>query len=201
MNKQEFLAQLRRELSGLPKADAEERLTFCSEMIDDRMEDGIPEETAVDEIGPIDGLVEQMIADIPLTRLVKEKIKPKKELKTGEILLLALGSPIWLSLLLAAFAVVISVYAVLWAVMIALWAVFVSLAVCALAGIVAGICFAVTDNLLTGIAVIGAGCICIGLSVFMFFGCKAATKGLLSLTGKLAIRIKTTLSKRRKHHE
>ena len=47
MNKQEFLAQLRKGLSGLPKEDIDERLTFYSEMIDDRMEDGIPEETAV----------------------------------------------------------------------------------------------------------------------------------------------------------
>ena len=33
MNKQEFLAQLRKELTGLPKDDIDERLTFYSEMI------------------------------------------------------------------------------------------------------------------------------------------------------------------------
>ena len=39
MTKQEFLAELRRGLSGLPQNDIEERLNFYSEMIDDRMEE------------------------------------------------------------------------------------------------------------------------------------------------------------------
>ena len=58
MSKQEFLAQLRKGLSGLPKEDLEERLTFYSEMIDDRIDDGMAEEEAVviaeyfDVLGP-----------------------------------------------------------------------------------------------------------------------------------------------------
>ena len=47
MGKQEFLAQLRKGLQGLPQEDIEERLTFYSEMIDDRMEEGLSEEEAV----------------------------------------------------------------------------------------------------------------------------------------------------------
>ena len=39
MNKQEFLAELRKRLSGLPQADIEERIVFYSEMIDDRTEE------------------------------------------------------------------------------------------------------------------------------------------------------------------
>ena len=196
MNKQEYLAQLRKGLSGLPKDDIDERLTFYSEMIDDRMEDGIPEETAVREIGTIDELVSQIISDIPLTRLVKEKITPKKKMKAWEIILLVLGSPIWLSLLIAAFAVILSLYAVLWSVLIVLWAVFASFAACCLAGIAAGVYFVAGGNGLTGIAMIGAGIVCAGLSVFMFFGCKAATKGILILTKKLAFRIKNCLIKK-----
>ena len=86
--------------------------------MDDRMEDGIPEETAVCEIGTVDELVSQIIADIPLGKLVKEKITPKKKLKAWEIVLLVLGSPIWLSLLIAALAVILSLYVVLWSVII-----------------------------------------------------------------------------------
>ena len=196
MNKQEFLAQLRKGLSGLPKDDIDERLTFYSEMIDDRMEDGIPEETAVREIGTIDDLVSQIIADIPLGKLVKEKITPKKKLKAWEIVLLVLGSPIWLSLLIAAFAVIISLYVVLWSVIIVLWAAFASFAACGLAGIASGVYFAAGGNGLTGIAMIGAGIASAGLSVFVFFGCKAATKGILNLTKKLAIQIKNCFIKK-----
>ncbi len=196
MNKQEFLAQLRKGLSGLPKDDVEERLTFYSEMIDDRMEDGIPEETAVCEIGTVDGIVSQIVADIPLTKLVKERITPKKKLKVWEIALLTLGSPIWLPVLIAVFTVVFSLYVVLWSVIIVLWASFVSLAACGLAGIAAGVYFAVSGNVLTGIAVTGAAIFCAGLSVFMFFGCKAATKGILILTKKSAVLIKNCFIKK-----
>ena len=171
MNKQEFFAQLRKGLSGLPKDDIDERLTFYSEMIDDRMEDGIPEETAVREMGTIDELVSQIIADIPLGKLVKEKITPKEKLKAWEIVLLVLGSPIWLSLLIVAFNVIFSLYVVLWSAIIVLWAIFASFVACGLAGIAAGAYFAVGGNALTGIAMIGAGIVCAGLSVFMFFGC------------------------------
>ena len=198
MNKQEFLAQLRKGLSGLPKEDIDERLTFYSEMIDDRMEDGIPEETAVCEIGTVDELVSQIIADIPLGKLVKEKITPKKKLKAWEIVLIVLGSPIWLSLLIATFDVIFSLYVVLWSVIIVLWAAFASFVACGLAGIVAGVYFAIGGNVLTGIAMIGAGIVCAGLSVFMFFGCKAVTKGILNLTKKLAIRIKNCFIKKEK---
>ena len=47
MNKQEFLVQLRNALSGLPKDDIEERIEFYSEMIEDRIEEGLSEEEAI----------------------------------------------------------------------------------------------------------------------------------------------------------
>ena len=196
MNKQEFLAQLRKGLSGLPKDDIDERLAFYSELIDDRVEDGVSEEIAVSEIGNADEIISQIIADIPLGKLVKEKITPKKKMKAWEIVLLVLGSPIWLSLLIAAFAVIFSLYVVLWSVIISLWAVFACFVACGLAGIAAGIYFAIGGNKLTGIAVLGAGIACAGLSVFMFFVCKAATKGILKLTKKLAIWIKNCFIKK-----
>ena len=190
MSKQEFLVQLRKGLSGLPQADIEERLTFYSEMIDDRMEEGLSEEEAVSAVGFVDEIVEQIVADIPLAKLVKEKTRSKKEFRAWEIVLLILGSPIWLSLLIAAFAIILSLYASLWAVIISLWAVFGSLIGCAFGGVVAGIVIACSGNTLSGIAMLAAGIVCGGLSIFMFYGCKAATKGILSLTKKFAVWIK-----------
>ncbi len=196
MNKLEFLEQLRKALSGLPEDDIDERLTFYSEMIDDKIEDGISEETAVNEIGSIDEIVDQTIEDIPLSKLVKEKITLKKRLKVWEIVLLALGSPIWLSLIIAIIAIVISIYVALWSVIVALWAVFASLAACGLIGIIGGIYFAISSNGFTGLAIVAAGFTCAGLSIFMFFGCKEVTKVILKLTKKLAIHIKNYFIKR-----
>lgn len=185
MSKQEFLEQLRKGLCGLPQDEIEERLTFYSEMIDDRIEEGLSEAEAVSGIGSVNSIVSQIVAEVPLTKLVKEKITPKKKLKIWEIVLLALGSPMWLSLLLAAFAVVLAIYVSLWSLLISLWCVFGSFVVGALGGIVAGGGLAFCGSIPSGIALMGAGFACAGFSVFSFFGCKAATKGTLSLTSKL----------------
>ncbi len=191
MTKQEFLASLRKGLFGLPQEDIEERLTFYNEMIEDRMEDGLSEEDAVLAAGSVTEIVTQIVADTPLTKIAKERIKSKRRLKAWEIVLLALGSPIWLSLAIAAIAVILSLYISLWSVIISLWAVFGSLIACAFGGIAGGIIIAVTNTALTGIAVVGAGIFCAGLSIFMFYGCNAASKGILILTKKIALWIKS----------
>lgn len=190
MNKTEFLLELTEKLSPLPWEEIADRWDYYSEMIDDRTEDGLTEEEAVAEMGPVEEIAAQIVSDIPLSRLVKEKIKPKKRFAVWEIILLVLGSPIWLSLLIAVFAVILSLYVVLWSVIISLWAVFVSFAACALGGIAAGIIFAVTGKALAGFAAIGAGVVCAGLSIFLFFGCKAATGGIFRLTKKIPLGIK-----------
>lgn len=107
-----------------------------------------------------------------------------------EILLLALGSPIWLSLAISALAVIISLYAVLWSLVVSAWSVFASLTASAFCGLAAGAVFAFTGNSYLGLATVAASIFCAGLSIFAFFGCKAATKGIIKITKKLALGIK-----------
>lgn len=190
MKKQDFVAELRRKLAGLPKQDIEERINFYSEMIDDRMEDGISEDDAVSEIGSVDDIASQIIADIPFTKIAKERIKPKRKLKAWEIVLLAVGSPIWLSLGIAVVAIIFSLYVVLWSVIVSLWAVFASLIASAVGCVLTGIAFAIVGNGGAGGVSISFGIVCAGLAIFCFFGCKAATKGVIVLTKKIAIGIK-----------
>ena len=196
MHKQEFLAQLRRGLTGLPQDDISERLTFYSEMIDDRMEEGLTEAEAVAAIGSVDKIVSQIIADIPFSKIAKERIKPKRRLNTLDIILLVLSCPVWLSLAIAAIAVVISLYVSLWSIIISLWAVFVSLAASSLGGITACVIFIIRGSRYAGLAMLAAGIVLAGLSIFMLYGCKAATKGILLLTKKIAIGIKNCLIKK-----
>ena len=59
MRKEEFLTALRAELTGLSPEGVEKLVEFCSEMIDDRMEDGITEEEAVAAAGSLDELIQQ----------------------------------------------------------------------------------------------------------------------------------------------
>ena len=190
MTKQEFMANLRAKLSGLPTQDVEDRISFYCEMIDDRVEEGLSEEEAVSAIGSVDEIVSQIIADIPLAKIAREKIKPKRRLWAWEIVLLVLGAPIWLSLLIAAIAVILSLYAALWSVIISLWSVFGALCGVAIGCVVSGAVSAVLGNTVTGIALLGCAILCAGLSVFAFFGCRAATKGTLWLTKKMSLGIK-----------
>ena len=65
MTKLQFLFALRDKLAGLPQSDIEERLRFYSEMIEDRMEEGLSEEEAVAAVGTVDEIASQATADIP----------------------------------------------------------------------------------------------------------------------------------------
>lgn len=196
MNKQEFLKELRGRLAGLPEEDIDERLTFYGEMIEDRMEEGLSEAEAVSAIGSVDEIVTQTIADIPLAKIAKERIKPKRRLKAWEIVLLTVGSPIWFSLGIAAVSVVFALYVSLWAVIISLWAVFGSLTLCAAGTIPACVVFAFDGNIFSGLILLSAGFICGGLAILMFFACRETTKGILILTKKFAMFIKNCFIKK-----
>lgn len=191
MNKQEFLNGLSRELSGLPQEDISERLTFYAEMIEDRVEDGLSEEAAVAEVGTPEEIASQIVEEYPISKLVKEKVRPKRRLRAWEIVLLILGSPIWVSLLIVAFVLLLVIYIVIWVLVIVLWAVFASFIACALAYIAAGIYFIFHGEPLPGIAAIGAALLFAGLAIFLFFGCKAASKGAVLLIKKIFRGIKS----------
>ena len=190
MLKQEFLNALREGLNGLPEADIEERIAFYGEMIDDRIEEGRAEEAAVAEIGTVEEVVQQIVEETPLTRLVKEKIKPKRKMRAWEIVLLILGFPLCFPLLAAAGAVVLALYVTLWSLVIALWAIEIAFIVSAVALLCGAIVLFVSGHGTTGLFALGAALILAALSIFLFFGCVAASKGTVLLAKKIVIGIK-----------
>ena len=197
MRKQEFIYQLWKKLSDLPKEEVEERLSFYGEMIDDRMEDGLSEEEAVAAIGSADEIASLIIEEIPLNKIVRERIKPKRRLRAWEIVLLVLGAPIWIPLLVVVpLSVTVSLYAVLWSAVVALWAVFVALVASAAVGLICGVGFSFVNSPAVGISLIGVSLVCAGLSVFIFFGCMGATKGAALLAKKIVLGIKNLLVKK-----
>ena len=190
MNKREFLDALRLRLKGVPTQVAEDGIAFYSEIIDDLIEDGKTEEEAVAEIGTVEDAVTQILADVPLMEIARERFKPKRKMRTWEIVLLVVGSPLWISLGVAAFAVLLALYAVLWSLIVSLWAVFVSVAASGVCSVVIGVCRIVLGNVLSGVALIGAGIVCIGLAILLFVASVAATKGMAVLSKKIALGIK-----------
>ena len=162
MNKQQFLAELRKHLFGLPQDDIKQPLDYYAEIIDDRIEDGISEEDAVSDIGDPKEIAKQILIDIPLPKLIKQKIKPKRRLKVWEIVLLALGAPVWLPIIIAVVAIILSVYVVFWSVVASLYAVNLSVAFCGVAGVVGAI---YGQN--------GRGYVCFGCGDFVHRSCSA----------------------------
>jgi len=187
MKKQEFISDLKAKLSFLPKADVEERLAFYSEMIDDKVEEGIREEEAIAEIGPAQKLVEQIISDTPLIKIAKEKIRPKRKLKAWEITMLCIGSAIWVPLLIATLAVIFSLYAALWSIAVSVIAVFVSLAACAPAGFIVSLICIFSSDAFTGFYMMAIAFVSAGLAIFMFYASKAIIKAMILFT-KLCVR-------------
>lgn len=191
MNKEAFLAALRKGLSGYPEEEIEERLTFYSEWIDDRIEDGVSEEAAVAELGTVEEMIPQIVADIPLTKLVKARIKPGRKLGTMEIALLLLGAPLWLPLLIAAASLCLSVCVAFCSVLLSLWVIDLSLAVGAVGCIVA--CFFSAKSIVLYLC---AACVLAGLSILLFFGCKFVTGYTVLLAKKFILWIKSLLQKK-----
>ena len=196
MNKQEFFARLRKGLSGLPQDEIEERITFYGEMIEDGIEEGLSEEEAVAAVGSVDEIVKQTVAEIPLSKIAKERIKPKRRLKAWEIVLLVIGSPIWLSLGIAALSVILVLYVSLWAIMVSLWGVFAELVVLSVACVPISILLLANGGVASGLMTLSAGIVCAGLAIFMFFGCREATKGILAFTKEITVWIKNCFIKR-----
>ena len=180
MNKEQFLNALREKLSGLSPEDLAERLAFYSEAIDDRLEDGLTEEEAVAQLGAIEDIIKKIPGDVPTVVTVKEK----RRVNPLVIVLLILGSPLWLSLLLAAFCVVFSLYALVWSVVVMLWAVDVSVAAIAVGCLAGGVLLFVRGNVAGGFVCIACTLFCAGVSILGFYGCLYTTKGTAWLTKK-----------------
>ena len=196
MRKQVFLKTLKKELSGLPKGEIEERLAFYAEISADEMEEGLTEEQAVAKIGSPFEIASQIKADYFSANGAKEKIVYKRRAKTWEVVLLAVGSPLWLSLIVAAVAVVVAFYASLWAIVISVWACVVAFAVSAPVCLIAGVCWLCIGNTASGVGAIGLSLVLAGFSILFYYGGKALAKGGVMLTKIPFSRIKNRIVKK-----
>lgn len=190
MNKNDFLENLARNLYGLPQEEIQKSLEFYSEMIDDRIEDGMTEEEAVAALGNPEDIAREIFLEQSLPVILKSKNRGKRKFHTWEIVLLIAGSPVWFPLLIAFLAVVFSVYIVIWAILLVFWAVNISLAIGFPAGILECVLRIFSGNTPAALFMAGAGLVCGGLAVFWFFGTKSLSRQLIRLTGRFSRWIK-----------
>ena len=183
MNKKEFIDALNSELRGYPESEQQQYIDYYSEMIDDKIEDGLSEEEAITDIGSPQKSAAQIKAENPLPFSKKIKVP----LKTWQIVLIAVGSPLWISLLIAALSVIFSLFASLCAMIISLYAGAVALGACAVAGILALVPMITKSNIPAGIMLAGMGLICAGLCILSFIYLNKLTRWLTALLKKLFV--------------
>lgn len=165
MTKSEFLSSLRENLHGLSEEDIKKSLDYYSEMIDDRIEDGMTEEEAVVDVGTPDECANAILMDMPLSKVVKAKIKKERSVKWWEILLIVLGAPLWFPLLMAVLSVVFAVVVTLFSVVVVFAACVIVLVVCGLFFVAVGIWELFRAMLASGLFGIGIGLAAIGCGI------------------------------------
>ena len=181
MNKQEYLEAIRSRISAMPADDVNRFMDYYSEMIDDRVEDGLYEEEAVGEMGIPEAEVEQKQEDMTLTKLVKEKIKPKHELKAWEVVLIVLGSPVWIPLLITALVLLLTLWIVAFALLISFYAVVLSFVAAGIGGLICAIPLFIANSPYTAVLMLGAALIGIGIAILFVVSVKPVTVGIFKV--------------------
>lgn len=181
MNRSEFCSELRAGLCGLPTEDIERSLDYYCEMIDDHIESGLTEEEAVAAVGPVWEIISGILADTPLTKIVKEKVRAGRTLRAWEVILLILGSPIWVPLLLATVILALTAYALIWVFVVVLYAVVLSFAAAAVSCIAGAFPIVLTGNFVMCAMYFGVGLFSAGLTILSFIGTGHITRGIINL--------------------
>ena len=181
VNKTEFIDELYHLLNPLSKAERQQHLDYYEEMIADRMEDGLTEEEAVAALGRPAVIAAQILGEIPP--------KPARRFPIWAIVLIVLGSPLWISLLLTVILAIISIVAViaavyvsLWAVILALYATDLGLLLGFLSGIAGGIFYLTQGISMPAVLFFGGGLVCAGATVLLFFLCNLLSRMLWQLS-------------------
>ena len=195
MTKEQFLYALRMKLSQLPESEIQKSLSYYDEMISDLMDDGMTEYDAVAHIGDVGEVAEQILSEQPLSTLIKTGVKPRRGWTPLAIVIAVIGSPIWLSILIALCAVGIALYVTMIAIAITVFAVVISLIVAGIALIIAAF-LSFTHSIGGMLALIGGGVAVIGLGVLAFIAAKYIVKGLVLLTKSIGRWVKSLFIKR-----
>lgn len=160
MNKEQFFNELNKLLKALPEKDRNKANTYYNEIINDYIEDGMAEEIAIEKLGDIHSIADEILSD-------NGKNTNKGSSVGSNILigtLLVLGFPLWGSLLLAGALLLLSFYIILFCPII----IFGALAIAFLASSI--LCtvtamFIFLENIPYGIFQLGIGIIFFGLSI------------------------------------
>lgn len=173
MNKETFLTQLTNALSKMDPVERDRTVQYYREILEDQIEEGLPEEDAVAGMEPIEEIA---------ARLLTENVPPpnQKQPRRKTWLLIA-ASP----LLLIAGIILLSLFIAAWSVILSLFAVTAALAVCLIVGIGCLFLLLTTGYPLTALFLLGAGLFCGAIGIALFILVLYLSKQLIHLAAIL----------------
>ncbi len=142
-------------------------------------------------------MVFRIADELSMAKAVGSTLRQKKKRKTWQIILLVIGSPLWLSFIVAAVCVFLGAYVVLWSAVFTFYAVFASLAVFAVGCLAGATALLFTGHPLQWVFVTGAMLMCAGLAVPFLFGSNKVAKGTVALSGGIWRGLKRRFAVRR----
>lgn len=159
MTKLEYLKKLKRALRQVKIEERNKSLAYFSEVIDDRIEDGISEESAVAELEDVESAAARIISEAK----TQGQLKPRRSV--WEIILIVLGFPLWFPLLLSVAIVVLTIYGIVWILISTLFIVSISLALGGAASIFG---MFLAGSIPSALTCLSAGLVCAGLGIALF---------------------------------
>lgn len=158
---------------------------FYEESIDDRVEDGMSEEEAVDSLGNINSIINEILIDTPLPTLIHEKIKKSRKESSHKTLwriVVICSLPVTIMLLLSFLLIIFSVYITIWGVIVSILASELAMIISGVLAPIAGLCHIVVGNTIPGFIIISSGIISLGLFILTIKPAIALCKQFNSLT-------------------
>lgn len=196
MTKSEFLDCLGGLISEYPSDETNKSLDYYSEMIDDRIEDGMTEAEAIASLGSVHDIANQIKCELPLTTLVKQKALEKTKgegIPVWVIVLLVLGAPVWIPLAISISAVLLSIYITVWAFNFAFWVADLSIGISSIVTIFAAIISIFTGGFLSFLIYLGGAIVLAGLAIILAIGCFYMSKGIIAGTVWLFKQLKKSI--------
>lgn len=178
MNKADFLERLATALKSLPPSEIKKSLAYYSEIIDDRIEEGMSEEEAVSGLGSIEEISREVMLDAtPLPELIRTRVIPNGPASMSDVVLLILGSPLFILLS----ALIFVFYMCVWLVIITLFLTQFSFGLTGVAAIIASV-VDFSSNISIRLLMVCSGLVCLGIGIFTYSPIKKGSKKIIRLT-------------------
>ncbi len=191
MNKAVFLKELAFHLNKMKNADKDRFLTYYDEIISDYIENGIPEEDAVNKIGVPIKVAEELLESQDSLKIDM----PSTGSRSLNILLLILGFPLWGSLLLAGILMLISIYIILWCIPFTTGVGCIGFLATSIIGFV-GSPFIIAKSLPVGIVQLGTSIAAVGISILLGIATMKLSEIFIAITKRFNTKL-IVLFKRR----